>query len=232
MTNVGFRIFARATPPDDGVVRKLAAFRTTDLSDGLRRSATMAGIAAIYPGIRAVAGPAVTVSVPVGGFNMIKMALARCEPGDVLVIAARGNTVNALWGGNLSLGAKRSGLAGVIVDGAVRDVREIQELDFPVFAAAIATSADGLDIPYGEINVPVACGRIVVNPGDVVIADEDGVVCIRPEDASAVLEATKRVVSGHAALRPVLERGDVTSRAEIEESLLRGGLTVVDEKWR
>lgn len=227
--NVGFRVFPHPTASDDRVIAELAAFRTTDLSDGMHRGYTMSGITAVYPGVRAVAGPALTVSVPAGGFHMVKLALARCRPGDVLVIAARGDTTNALWGGNLSLGAKRAGLVAVVVDGAVRDVREIQELDFPVFAAGIATSASPLDIPHGEINVPIACGRIVVHPGDIVVADSDGIVSVRPDDAPAVLAATRTVVSGHAAAQPLLQRGEVTRRAEIEESLLHAGLVVHDQ---
>ena len=231
MSTVGFRRYPRPRADVSGPVRTLSAFKSTDLADGLQRSGTMSGIAPVYQPVRPVCGPAITVSVPAGGFSMTKLALEQCQPGDILVVAAKGNTTHALWGGNLSLGAQRRGLLAVIVDGAIRDVGEIRALDFPVFAAGIATSADPISVPFGEVNVPVACGRIVVCPGDVIVADGDGIVCVRPDDAAAVAAATTRVIEGHQKVMPLLERGDVTGFADIERSMREAGLTDEPHPW-
>jgi regulator of RNase E activity RraA len=192
---------------------------------------TMAGVAAVYPRISAIAGPAVTVSAHEGGFAIVKMALHACGPGDVLVVSTRGPATRALWGGNLSLGAQRRGVAGLVIDGAVRDVHEISDLGFPVFATGVATGADPLYSPYGEVNVPISCGGIPVHPGDVVVADEDGIVAVRPRDATAVIAAARAVVAGHEAVQPLLRAGEVTRHSEIEQALLADGLAVIDQPW-
>jgi regulator of RNase E activity RraA len=185
----------------------------------------MSGISAVYRPVRSVCGPAVTVSVPAGGFSMVKLALEQCRDGDILIVAAKGNTTHALWGGNLSLGAQRRGLAAVIVDGAIRDADDIRALDFPVFAAGIATSADPINVPFGETNVPVACGRIVVHSGDLIVADGDGIVCVRPGDVDAVAAATIRVIEGHHKVMPQLERGEITTVSGIAASMREAGLS-------
>jgi len=231
MSTVGFRRYPSPGLDVSRQMRTLSAFNSTDLADGLLRSGTMSGISAVYRPMRSVCGAAVTVSVPAGGFSMGKLGLEQCREGDILVIAAKGNTTNALWGGNLSLGAQRRGLAAVIVDGAIRDVEEIRALDFPVFSAGIATSADPISVPFGEVNVPVACGRIVVHPGDLIVADVDGIVCVRPSDVDAVAAATSRVIDGHRQVMPLLEQGEVTSLADIERSMREAGLTDEPHPW-
>lgn len=230
--SVGFRAYQRAERVDEALRCELAALRTPDLSDAMRGGYTMSGIAAVYPDVPAVAGSAVTVSASNGGFAIVKLALEICRPGDVLVVAARGRTGAALWGGNLSLGAQRRGVSAFVIDGAIRDVDEIRQLGFPVFARGIATGADSIYAPYGEVNVPIACAGVVVHPGDVIVADADGVVCVRPADAAAVISATRAIMSGHAAAQPMLQRGEVTKYAEIEQSLRNDGLSVVERAWR
>jgi regulator of RNase E activity RraA len=225
----GFRLFPRA-----GAITaelSLGQFNSTDLSDGMHRAGTMSGIVAVYRPLPTVCGPAITVSVPGGGFSMVKLGLQQCRPGDVFVISARGELTNAVWGGNLNLGAQRRGLAGVVVDGAIRDVDQIRSTGLPVFAAGIATSASPISVPFGEVNVPVACGRIVVNPGDTIVADVDGIVCVRPSDAAAVAAATAAIVEGHDRVMPLLERGEVTNHVAIEQSMLDAGLAIADRPW-
>ena len=119
---------------------------------------------------------------------MIRLALSHARRGDILVIAAQGNSGYAYWGGDMSRQAQNAGVLAVVIDGAARDAQEVKELGFPVFARATATAHAPLDAPWGEINSPVACGHIVVSPGDIVVADEDGVVAIPPPDVDAVAD--------------------------------------------
>jgi len=110
-----------------------------------------------------------------------------CRPGDVLVVDAGGDLSNAVVGGIMSAGAAMLGLAGVVIDGAIRDVAEIRERDFPVYARG--TNHRG---PYkngpGEINVPVCIGGMVVQPGDVIVGDQDGLLAFPASEAAAVID--------------------------------------------
>ncbi|HWI70970.1 MAG TPA: RraA family protein [Baekduia sp.] len=168
---------------------RLSQHRTCDLADVMQRSHTMLGVRGIYSPIPRAAGPATTVSIPNGGFEMIRLALSHAQPGDVLVIATQGNTRFAHWGGDLSREALEAGVRGVIIDGAARDAEEVRGLGFPVYATATATAATVVDAPWGQINSPVSCGQTVVSPGDIVVADENGVVAVPPEFVQAVTEA-------------------------------------------
>lgn len=222
--HIGFRVVTQIDRPDPALVERLARFRSVDLSDGMNRAQTMVGIRPAYVPIKMAAGPAVTVSIPASGINMVKMGMEQCRAGDVLVVSVQGDCTYAMWGGNVSRGVQARGVRGFVIDGAIRDVSEIRALDFPVFSRGIATAAGTLDSPRGEVNVPIACGGVVVNPGDIVVADEDGIVVIPPAAAQAVLEKTEQLVELYASIQPVLLRGEVTSIAAITKQLIDAGL--------
>jgi regulator of RNase E activity RraA len=171
-------------------------------------------------------GTAITVSVPAGGINMIKLGMQQAGPGDVLVVSAQGSTEFALWGGNLTRGLKARGICGFVIDGAIRDVSEMRTAQFPVFARGIATAVGVVDVPWGEVNTPIACGGAVVRPGDIVLADEDGIVVVPPEEAAAIAEATRDLIRQHESLQPTLLRGEVTYIDDITERLVGAGLSV------
>lgn len=153
--------------------------------------------------------------------------MEQTQPGDVLVVNAWGLKTFAVWGGNVSKGMQRRRIAGVIIDGAARDPEEAQGVGFPVFARAQATASPPLDGP-GEVNVPVACGSIVVRPGDIIVADTNGVVVVPYDAGEWVLQQVADLKAKHAKIQPVLERGDVTNIAAIIEGL-RGQGFAVDE---
>src|SRR6185503_20523982 len=102
------------------------------------------------------------------------------------------------------------------------------ELQFPTFARAVVAAAADLGGPLGEVNVPIACGGVVVNPGDIVVADEDGIVVVRPSEAEEVLTETAKLEASHEAVQPILLRGEVTNIAKIERALREQGCTFVD----
>lgn len=227
MRQVGFRIVHTIERPPEGLIERLARFRSADLSDGMRKAGTMVGIGPVYTPLPQAIGPAVTVSVPAGGINIVKVGLELTRPGDILVVNAHGATTSALWGGNLSQGAQARGLRGLVVDGAVRDPSEIRSLDFPIWSRGVATGSNGVDSPAGEVNVPIACGGVVVTPGDIVVADEDGVVVVPPAFAEEVMASTEELLARFDALRPTLRSGGVTNIEGILADLRAKGIAEI-----
>lgn len=132
-------------------------------------------------------GTAFTIKVRVADNLMVHKALDYAQPGDVLVIDAEGDTEHAILGEIMTREAMVNGLAGFLIDGAIRDAGEIKKMEFPVFARGVTPRGPFKDGP-GEINTPVSCGGVVVNPGDIIVGDEDGVVIIPSVDAEDILK--------------------------------------------
>lgn len=211
------------------MLEEFAGLQSCDISDVMRRSGTMTGIKPVYLPIRPLVGTAVTVSVPAGGINMIKLGMEQTRPGDVLVISAQAATDFALWGGNLTRGLAARGVRGFVIDGAIRDVSQIRATELPVFARGVATAVGAVDAPWGEVNVAIACGGVVVRPGDIVVADEDGVVVVPPEEASLIAAETRVLMTQHESLQSTLLNGDVTYIDEITMRLVAAGLSIQEQ---
>jgi len=228
-THIGSRGFTRVPRPAADLVKRLGEYPPPDLSDVTRGAYTLdPAIHPLWPFAGRVAGPAVTVVVPQGSLNPIKFAMEQVRPGDVMVVNARGIAAFAVWGGNVSKGMKHRGCAAVIIDGAARDPEEAQSVEFPVFSRWQATAAPPNDGP-GEINVPVACGGVVVRPGDIVVADRNGVIAIPQEAAEWVLQQVADLRARFAKIQSVLERGEVTNIAAITDGLRRQGFAIDGE---
>lgn len=228
---LGYRIYSQIDRPSRDLVARFAELPTPDLADAMQRSNAVDDIRPIYRPMPRFVGPAVTVSVPDGSFPIVKMGMEMTHAGDVLVIAARGNTHSALLGGNVSKGLKARGVAGAVIDGAARDASDVQSVGFPVHARGLTTNAGPQSGP-GEVNVPVAVGHCVVFPGDIVVADEDGIVVVPPAHAEAVLERVAQLQEAFARAQPALERGEVTNIVAIRESLQNSGCELIDGGWR
>ncbi len=220
---VGFRVYTQVARPDLDLVKRFAALFTPDISDVIHRAGTMENaVHPLYLPMKRIAGPAVTISVPTGAFNVIKAGMQQTRAGDVLVVNGRASLNGALFGSNVCRGLLHRGVAGLIVDGAVRDVSEIQTDGLPVFARGASAGMGPIDGP-GEVNVPIACGGVVVNPGDIVVADEDGIVVVHPDEAEYVLNAVVELKAKHDAVQPILLRGEVTNIENIEKALRAAG---------
>jgi 4-hydroxy-4-methyl-2-oxoglutarate aldolase len=173
------------------------------------------GARALAPGLRPVwpsgriVGRALTVELPAGQNLMFHRAVARAEPGDVIV-ARCGDALHGYWGEVLAVAALAAGVAGLVIDGSVRDVEAIREVGFPVFAAGTALPGTGKR-PDGSVNAPLELRGARVEPGDIVVADESGVVVMSPDAVDGVLE--------RAALRTETERG-VIARLRLGETTL------------
>jgi 4-hydroxy-4-methyl-2-oxoglutarate aldolase len=176
------------------VVAKASGFAASILADVAGRRGTMDGrIAPLSPGMR-LAGPAFTIEVRHGDNLMIHAAMTLARPGDVLVIDGKGDTSCALMGSIMINACKKLGLAGVVIDGSVRDTEELRELGFPVYATGANPNGPTKYIP-GRINWPVSCGGVAVRPGDLIVGDADGVVVVEREKASSLLDAAAKKVA-------------------------------------
>lgn len=156
------------------------------LSDQLHRNCGSIGLRA-YHSPAPMAGTAVTVKTRGGDNLAILRAYDFCRPGDVMVVDAGGDTTNALVGGIMTFAAASLGLAGMVLDGAIRDAAEIGARAFPVYARGVNHRGPYKDGP-GEINVPITVGGMVVNPGDVIVGDQDGLLAFPPGLAASVIE--------------------------------------------
>lgn len=221
---VGFRIKTEIERPDAALVERFVNLSPPDISDVMRESNTMdRGIVPVYTPMRRVVGPAVTVSVPTGSMSVIKLGIKQTQPGDVLVVNCKGMKEVALVGANMLRGLFSRGAAGFIIDGAVRDPIAIREEEFAVFARHITTAGGPSGPEVGEVNVPIACGGVVVNPGDIVVADEDGIAVVPPAEAEEILEGVRKLEESHAAIQEVLLREGVTNIAAIEQRMREAG---------
>jgi 4-hydroxy-4-methyl-2-oxoglutarate aldolase len=226
--SVGFRVVTEIERPPESLLRRFDGLRSCDISDVMKRAGTMSGIRPVYSPIPGAVGPAVTVSVPAGGINMIKLGVQQTRPGDVLVVSAQAASDFALWGGNLTRGLQARGVRAFVIDGAIRDVTEIRACGFPIHARGVATAVSIVDAPWGEVNAPIACGGVVVRPGDIVVADEDGIVVVPPEEAAEIADGTRALMAHHESLQPTLLRGEVTSLDAITAGLVSAGVSFLD----
>ena len=196
-----------AEPADPAVLAALRDIPVAALSDNMHRNIGTVGLSPYHrPGTRTMAGTAVTARSR-GGDNLTYLrALEFCRPGDVLVIDGGGDLANAGVGGILSFYAASIGVVGVVIDGAIRDVAEIRERDFPVYARGVTHRGPYKDGP-GEINVPVSVGGMVVNPGDIVVGDQDGLLAIPPGDIEAVLAGARTTLANEANTIRAMKEG-------------------------
>lgn len=216
---VGYRINPRAAQPDEKLIEELRSIPVAVAGDCLGRSVDAVGLRPYHGNRKAVlCGPAVTVRVRPGDNLMIHKAMLMAQPGDVLVIDGGGDLTQALIGGLMRTTAVARKLCGFVIDGAIRDVVEWEENGMPVFAKGNTHRGPSKDGP-GEINVPIACAGMVVNPGDLVLGDADGVISIRPEELPALLRAARVHLEKEAVIRAQNAAGK--SDAERFDSILR-----------
>jgi 4-hydroxy-4-methyl-2-oxoglutarate aldolase len=192
----------------------------TTLADLLGREQVMdIGIRAVWPAISRVAGPAFTVQCAPGDNLMLHAAIHRAEPGSIVVVAG-GDVDYALAGGNVCAVAQRRGIAAFVADGVIRDLAEVRELGFPVFARGVIPVA-GAKSTVGPLNGRVRCGGVNVDAGDVVVADEDGIVVIPRARQEQVLADARAKLAAEAD--ESLAAWEDAHRSRIEEILREQG---------
>jgi 4-hydroxy-4-methyl-2-oxoglutarate aldolase len=219
MMNVIVREFAR---PDPQVVKGFEGIPTGVVSDAMGRTGSMiAEIKPVWPRAKIV-GPALTVRTFPADNLMIHKAVTLAKPGDVLVVNAGGYKDTAVFGDLLGYSCKVHGIAGVVIDGASRDAEGMAAIGFPVFARAVLPMGPFKDSP-GSINVPVSCGGVAVRPGDIIVADADGVVVVPQEEAGDVLSKAQGAAAKEEQMRERLAKGeyiyDMLKLGEVLKSL-------------
>ncbi len=209
------RDFERVSP---AVVAEAAKFASSILADVAgRRGALHGRIAPLAPSMR-IAGPALTVEVRPGDNLMIHAALALARPGDVIVVDGKGDLSSALMGEIMSQQAVALGVVGVVIDGAVRDSEAIRELGFPMYAAGLNPNGPTKNVA-GRVNHPISIGGVSVSPGDLVVADADGVTVIERAKAPAMLALAEQKVAAETK-----RIADIRSGRQLRPGWLDGAL--------
>ncbi|WP_315833992.1 RraA family protein [Bradyrhizobium prioriisuperbiae] len=187
------------------IVTRLRDIPVALLSDNMQRNRGAVGLQP-YHKPAPLAGTAVTVLTRGGDNLAILRAFEFCRPGDVMVVDAGGDVTNAVIGGILSYYGATIGLAGMVIDGAIRDVAEIGERTFPVYARGVNHRGPYKDGP-GAINIPVTVGGMTVQPGDLVVGDQDGLLAFAPEMASALIEKAEAQRAKEEATMAAMREG-------------------------
>jgi RraA family protein len=220
----GFRILPMPQRPPRALVAGLAEMVTPHLSDNMSRlRAAAAGLRPMHRGGK-LAGPAFTVKAAPGDNLMVHKAIDAAEPGDVIAVDAGGLLDHAIIGEIMAAWAAKRGIAGIVIDGAIRDVAAISAGSFPVYARGVTHRGPYKNGP-GEINVPVAIGGMVVQPGDIIVGDEDGLIAVPQADAEAVLAAAREQRKKEEATLKAIAAGSI-DRKWVDETLRARGCSV------
>ncbi|WP_444633482.1 4-carboxy-4-hydroxy-2-oxoadipate aldolase/oxaloacetate decarboxylase [Cupriavidus oxalaticus] len=173
-------------------IERLKALGTATIHEAQgQKGALDAGLKPLDPTLR-MAGPALTVDIRPSDNLMIQYALTKAKPGDVLVVDAKGFLEAGPWGDLLTLAAQHIGLAGLVVNGSVRDGNAIIDMGFPVFCRGLSIKGTNKNQP-GQVNVPVFIGGVQINPGDIVVGDRDGLVVVASNEVDNVIaKSTER----------------------------------------
>ena len=192
--SVGKRIYLQREMPDPEIVEQFKSIPASNTADVMGRSCAMNPRIHLVskPKAQMMAGPAYTVKCRAGDNLTLHAALNFCHEGDVLVVSNEEDDTRALMGEIMMAYLRYTkNIAGIVLDGPIRDIDEIGNWDFPVYCTGTTPGGPYKEGP-GEINVPIACGGVSVNPGDIILADPDGVIVIPRKDAPVILEDAKK----------------------------------------
>lgn len=195
---------------------KFSKFAPTDYAGALKKEHFMdCGIHALWQPIPRISGPAYTVKLNAGDHLMFHAAIYEAPFGSIIV-ADSGSMDFAVSGGNVSAIAQKNGIAGFVVDGVIRDIKEVREAYFPIFARGVMP-IPGIKKAILPLNEPITCGGICVNPGDIIVADEEGIAVIPKDEAESIFLKTKEKVEKEARIS--LNEWEDTHHQKINEML-------------
>ena len=217
-TGPGFRVGQNVEPSKFDVKKMFGEFAVSDISDQLNRLYGLESAIRCLSGHETrLIGPACTVKVFPGDNLMVHKALDVARPGDVVVVDAGGSMRNAVLGDIISTKSRHRGIAGFVIDGCVRDLNAIQSLEFPVYARG-ETLIGPLHRGPGEINYPICCGGVVVEPGDIIVADVCGVVVVPRDHIEIMHTRLQAFKSGSSDYLAAVRRGEF-SNAWVDQQL-------------
>jgi 4-hydroxy-4-methyl-2-oxoglutarate aldolase len=225
----GHFVVRNVTRPDPEVVRGLSEAGVATVHEALGRTGLVASAVSPRQEGTMIAGPAVTVSSHPGDNLMIHAAVEMCQEGDVLVVTTTSPSTDGMFGDLLATSLLARGVVGLVTDAGVRDIAALREMGFPVWARAVSAQGTVKASP-GSVNVPVVCGGQVVRPGDVVIADDDGVMCVPVQSAPDALAKARARISAEGDKRETLRSGVLgVDMYGLRELLSRLGVDYVDD---
>lgn len=224
-TKPGFVIVKRIERADPSIVERFQGLASANISDVQGKQNTFdARIKPIYAAMAPLCGTAFTVKARPGDNLLATKAIHLAKPGDVIVISGGFDMNLSVWGGVMSAMARAKGIAGVVTDGIVRDVAETRASGLPVFAIGL-TPVGPTKESAGQINLPISCGGVVVNPGDIIVGDEDGVV-VRKGEAGEVLDRTHDRMEVERQWFEQIARGETILEDSDDDLRARGALIV------
>jgi RraA family protein len=230
--SLGFRVFTERVMPAPALVAAFSEMAAAPVADCMGRRCSMRSeIRLLSPRTgRTMAGVALTVKTQPNDNLMIQAALDLAKEGDILVVDNGGERACALVGEIMLSYAKFKKLAGVVIDGPIRDLDCLEELGLPVYA--VCTIPGGpTKVGPGEVNVPVTCGGLNVNPGDIILGDADGVIVIPREEAPALLEKAVAFCAQDSARTKAAKDG-TCDRTWVRKALLERNCEIIEDRWK
>lgn len=230
--SVGKRIYLKRHMPDKEVMMQFKTIPASNTCDVMGRNAAMNPRIHLMssPKDQMMVGPALTVKTRAGDNLALHAALNMAQEGDVIVVSNEGDTTRALIGEVMMAYLRYTKkVAGIVIDGPIRDIDEIGKWDFPVYATGTTPGGPYKEGP-GEINVPISCGEISVNPGDIILADPDGIIVIPRKDAPQILEDAKKFQAADESKLEAAKNG-TANRAWVEKTLAAKEFEIIDDVY-